>query len=55
MIADGLGRSVEHLAQCEGCERYLEQFRATIAELGELPRESSSPEVRTDLLAAFRD
>ena len=36
-------------------ERYLEQFRTTIAELGELPAESLSPRVRTDLLAAFRD
>jgi anti-sigma factor RsiW len=48
-------RFVEHLALCEGCERYLEQFRTTIAELGELPPESLSSAVRTDLLAAFRD
>ncbi|MDX3187254.1 zf-HC2 domain-containing protein [Streptomyces sp. MN03-5084-2B] len=48
-------RFVEHLALCDGCERYLEQFRTTITELGELPPESLSPEVRTDLLNAFRD
>jgi len=48
-------RFVEHLALCEGCERYLAQFRTTIAELGELPPESLSPSVRTDLLNAFRD
>jgi len=28
---------VAHLAECPGCERYLDQFRTTIAELGELP------------------
>ncbi|MEU4520341.1 hypothetical protein AB0F52_16790 [Amycolatopsis sp. NPDC024027] len=39
---------------CEGCERYLEQFRTTITELGELPPESLSPAVRADLLNAFR-
>ncbi|OXM66303.1 anti-sigma factor family protein [Amycolatopsis vastitatis] len=48
-------RFIEHLALCEGCERYLEQFRTTIAELGELPPEPLSPAVRTDLLDAFRD
>jgi anti-sigma factor RsiW len=47
-------RFVEHLALCEGCERYLEQFRTTITELGELPPESLSPAVREDLLNAFR-
>ncbi|WP_103337153.1 anti-sigma factor family protein [Amycolatopsis sp. CA-126428] len=47
-------RFVEHLALCEGCEHYLEQFRTTITELGELPLESLSPAVREDLLNAFR-
>lgn len=45
---------VEHLAECPGCERYLDQFRATIAELGELPPESLSGETRERLLDAFR-
>lgn len=45
---------VEHLAECAGCERYLEQFRRTITELGELPPESLSPEARDRLLTAFR-
>ena len=47
-------RFVEHLSLCDGCERYLAQFRTTIAELGELPPESLSPAVRADLLDAFR-
>lgn len=46
---------VEHLALCEGCERYLDQFRAIIDALGHLPEPSLAPESRDRLLAAFRD
>ena len=48
-------RFAGHLPSCAGCERYLEQFRTTITELGELPPDSLSLEVRTDLLDAFQD
>lgn len=44
-----------HLAECEPCRTYVEQFRQTIRVLGRLPEESLSPEARTSLLAAFRD
>ncbi|MGW3960059.1 anti-sigma factor family protein [Amycolatopsis sp. NPDC005003] len=47
-------RFVEHLARCEGCEHYLDQFRTTITQLGELPPETLSPQTRTELLDAFR-
>jgi len=43
----------EHLALCPGCDRYLEQFRATIDLLGELPEESLSSPGRERLLDAF--
>ena len=43
-----------HLAECEACRTYLEQFRQTIRALGRLPEESLSPEARDTLLAAFR-
>jgi anti-sigma factor RsiW len=43
-----------HLADCEACRTYLEQFRQTIRELGRLPEESLSPEARIALLDAFR-
>jgi anti-sigma factor RsiW len=43
-----------HLAACEACRLYLEQFRQTIRALGRLPEESLSPEVRAALLTAFR-
>ena len=48
-------RFVAHLAECDGCDRYLEQFRRTIASLGTLPAESLSGAARDRLLNAFRD
>lgn len=46
---------VEHLAECPGCERYLDQFRVTVRELGSLPPESLDPQTRDRLLDAFRN
>lgn len=43
-----------HLAECQACRTYLNQFRQTIRALGQLPEESLSPEARHALLAAFR-
>ncbi len=48
-------RFAEHLAECDGCEAYLDQFRTTIDTLGRLPADSLAPETRGRLLAAFRD
>jgi MFS family permease len=48
-------RLVDHLPNCVGCERYLDQFQETIRMLGELPVQSLSSEDRDALLAAFRD
>jgi anti-sigma factor RsiW len=43
-----------HLAECEACSTYLDQFRRTIRALGRLPEESLSPDAKAALLAAFR-
>jgi len=43
----------EHLSLCPGCDTYLDQFRRTIALLGELPERTISPAARTSLLDAF--
>ena len=43
-----------HLAECEACRAYLDQFRQTIRALGRLPEESLSSEARDALIAAFR-
>ena len=40
---------------CPGCDRYLEQYRATIDLLGELPEESLSSPGRERLLDAFAE
>ncbi|QES46995.1 anti-sigma factor [Streptomyces venezuelae] len=48
-------RFIEHLAQCSGCENYLDQFRQTIAATGELTPEGISSDARQHLLSAFRD
>jgi len=48
-------RFVEHLAGCDGCDRYLEQIRRTIAALGHLPAVGLAPQARDRLLTAFRD
>ncbi|MEV4111016.1 zf-HC2 domain-containing protein [Nonomuraea sp. NPDC049695] len=44
-----------HLACCEGCERYFEQFRATIGALGDPPPEKLPADVRARLMSAFRE
>ena len=48
-------RFVEHIAICDGCDRYLRQIGETVSQLGRLPTEESlSAEARDRLLAAFR-
>jgi anti-sigma factor RsiW len=47
-------RFEEHLAACDACRAYLEQFRRTIRALGRLPEETLSPEAQRTLLDAFR-
>jgi anti-sigma factor RsiW len=47
-------RFVTHLASCDGCDRYLDQIRATVRELGHLPEQRLDPEARDRLLSAFR-
>lgn len=51
---DDRRRFEEHLGECPYCVSYLEQMRGTIDALGELREESLSPEVRDELLEAFR-
>ncbi|WP_103954745.1 anti-sigma factor family protein [Nonomuraea solani] len=44
-----------HLACCEGCGRYFEQFSATIGALGDQPQEKLPAGVRDRLMSAFRE
>ncbi|MBG0852169.1 zf-HC2 domain-containing protein [Streptomyces spinoverrucosus] len=47
-------RCLTHLAECDGCETYLDQFRQTVAVLGEQPAQSLPTEARDQLRGAFR-
>ena len=47
-------RFEQHLAACDACRTYMEQFRQTIRTLGKLPEESLGPEAQKTLLDAFR-
>lgn len=44
-----------HLAICEPCVVYLNQFRQTIQALGKLTEETIPPQAKEKLLEAFRD
>jgi anti-sigma factor RsiW len=44
-----------HLGECDACQRYLDQMRATIAALGRVPPESLSASQQEALLAAFHN
>ena len=55
MPADERARFDEHIAGCEGCTTYLEQFRITIRLTGMLTEEQIGADTRATLLDAFRD
>ncbi|HEX4467062.1 MAG TPA: anti-sigma factor [Solirubrobacteraceae bacterium] len=44
-----------HLAECDGCEGYLEDMRGVIASMHELPPAPPDTATRDALLAALRD
>jgi anti-sigma factor RsiW len=44
-----------HLLECDGCENYLEQFRATVRTVGRISDEQLDPAYRRRLLDVFRD
>ena len=50
----GRERFEEHLAFCEGCNRYLEQMQLTIGATGHLGVEGLPAELEERLLEAFR-
>jgi anti-sigma factor RsiW len=43
-----------HLAVCEDCQVYFDQFETTIALADEVREPELSPELRSNLLRAFR-
>ena len=55
MPADQRARFEEHVAGCDGCTAYLEQFRITIRLSGMLSEEQIATDARESLLIVFRD
>jgi len=64
LVTDYLERSLspaeaalveQHLNFCEGCVWYVDQIRMTIETVGRIEPEDVPPEVRSQLLTAFRD
>jgi anti-sigma factor RsiW len=49
-----VARFDDHLHACDGCENYLQQFRATVATLGKIRDDQLDPAFRDRLLTAFR-
>jgi anti-sigma factor RsiW len=47
-------RLVRHLAECDGCQAYVQQIRSTAALAGALPAEAVTQQLRAALLSAFR-
>ena len=45
----------EHIAECPGCENYIEQIRLTIAMLHQLTQGPILPGMKQELLQVFRD
>ena len=44
-----------HLANCDGCDEYIRQIRATIEILGNVQPEDLAPETRQGLKDLYRD
>jgi predicted anti-sigma-YlaC factor YlaD len=45
----------QHLELCDGCRYYVEQMRITIATVGRIDESDVPDDLRTGLLAAFRN
>lgn len=53
--ADTRVRVEAHLADCEGCANYVEQFRQTVRTVGRISDDQLDPAFRSRLLDAFRN
>lgn len=48
-------RLEEHVAECPGCENYIEQMQLTIDMLHQIARASVFPKTKQELFQLFRD
>jgi anti-sigma factor RsiW len=49
------GRVEQHLANCDGCANYVQQFRETVRTVGRIRDDELDPAFRNRLLDAFKD
>ena len=54
LSAPARARFEAHLADCDACRDYVDQFRETISLVGRVEPEQLSPQAREQLLDAFR-
>ena len=53
--ADTRARVEAHLADCEGCANYVQQFRQTVRAVGRITEDQLDPAFRSRLLDAFKN
>ena len=53
--ADTRSRVEAHLADCEGCANYVQQFRETVRAVGRVTDDQLDPAFRSRLLDAFKN
>ncbi len=54
LLPDTLAKFEEHVAECPGCDTYIEQVQQTILMLRKLAEQPEFPETRQELLESFR-
>lgn len=52
---DERGRFEAHLLDCDGCDNYLQQFRATVKTVAKVPFDDLDPAFRSRLMDAFKN
>lgn len=55
LAAEDVRRFEDHLAQCPGCETYLQQMRQVIRAAGQLQEKDIPSESKGKLLRVFQD
>jgi predicted anti-sigma-YlaC factor YlaD len=45
----------QHLANCDGCDAYVQQMRLTIRAIGHVSEDAITSKTREDVLAIFRN
>lgn len=53
--ADTRARVEAHLADCEGCANYVQQFRRTVGTVGRITDDQLDPAFRGRLVDAFKN